>query len=729
MLRFEDILETVERYLPKPDEDLLRKAYVFSAHAHRNQLRSSGEPYLIHPLNVAMILASMKLDETSIATGLLHDVLEDTHSSRDELAALFGPEVAHLVDGVTKIGRYAFTSREAQQAETFRKMLLAMTDDVRVILVKLADRLHNMRTLQHLPEAKRRAIAAETMEIYAPLANRLGMGNMKGELEDLAFRYLYPEEWKALTVAVDERMKDSAAAVETFRSLLVQKIEQAGVRVEVVGRVKRYWSIRQKLIRQAIPIDQLFDVLAFRVLVESVRDCYTALGIVHQAWRPVPGRIKDYIAMPKQNFYQSLHTTVVPEGAPPFEVQIRTREMDLLAENGIAAHWKYKEGKLDPRADEARIALLRQILETTREVQDPREFLSSLKIDLYPDEVYIFSPKGQVFAFPRGATPVDFAYRIHSDVGHRCVGARVNGRLVPLKTPLGNGEIVEILTSPAAQPSRDWLSFVVTSRARHKIKAFIHAAEKERAVEIGRRMLEKELKKHGRRLSKLIDGGALDPVLPELGVQRVDDLLAEVGFGKIAPRAVAQRLFPKEEGGAEAGSRRPSRAETLGKVVRRILPLGGGGIRVRGEDDLLATLAKCCRPVPGDEIVGYVTRGRGVSVHATVCPNVRNLLFDPGREIEVEWESPKNASFTVDLEIQAEDRTGMLARLTQVIADSGSNIQSIEARTARDGTATIDGSVTTPDRKHLDRLLLALRGLPGVIQVRRKYHTAQTGGA
>jgi guanosine-3',5'-bis(diphosphate) 3'-pyrophosphohydrolase len=722
VLRFEDILDTVEKYHPKVDEDLLRKAYVVSAYEHRNQLRSSGEPYLVHPIAVAKILAEMKLDETTIATGLLHDVLEDSTLTKERLTGLFGPDVAHLVDGVTKIGKFAYTSREAQQAETFRKMLLAMTGDLRVILVKLADRLHNMRTLEHLPEGKRKTIALETMEIYAPLANRLGMGKIKGELEDLSFRFLYPEEFAALTAAVDERMKASSAAVEKLRLDLLAKTREAGVTAEVTGRVKRYWSIRQKLIRQAIPLDQLYDVLAFRMLVDSVRDCYTVLGVVHQAWRPVPGRIKDYIAMPKRNFYQSLHTTVVPENAPPFEMQIRTREMDLVAEHGIAAHWKYKEGRLDPRADEARIALLRQLVETTKEISDPKEFLSSLKIDLYPDEVYTFTPKGAVYAFPRGATPVDFAYRIHTDVGHHCVGARLNGRLVPLKTPLANGDIVEILTAPNAQPSRDWLSFVVTSRARNKLRQFIHTAEKDKSIEIGKRLLERELKKLRKSLPKLLDGKAFDPLLSELGVAKVEDLLADVGYGKLLPKVLVAKLFPKEEPKDAAGA-----AGAIQKAVRRILPLGGASIRVKGENDLLVSLAKCCRPVAGEEIVGYVTRGRGVSIHATACPNVKSLLFDPSREIHVEWDNAKDASFTVDLEILTEDRPGMLARMTKVISEANSNIRAIEARTSRDGTATIEASVTTLDRRHLERLLHTLRNLPGVTEVRRRFNASESG--
>jgi GTP diphosphokinase / guanosine-3',5'-bis(diphosphate) 3'-diphosphatase len=722
VLRFEDILEKVESYHPHVDEDLLRRAYVVSAHEHKNQLRSSGEPYLVHPLNVAMILAEMKLDEASIAAGLLHDVLEDSSMTKERLADLFGPDVAHLVDGVTKIGKYAFTSKEAQQAETFRKMLLAMTDDLRVILVKLADRLHNMRTLEHLPEPKQRAVAAETMEIYAPLANRLGMGKMKGELEDLSFRFLYPEEFAALQAAVDERMQASAASVEKIRQELIAKTRAMGIDAEITGRVKRYWSVRQKLIRQAIPLEQLYDVLAFRILVSSIPDCYTVLGVVHQAWRPVPGRIKDYIAMPKRNFYQSLHTTLVPEGAVPFEVQIRTREMDLIAENGIAAHWKYKEGEAS-RAHEAHVGLLRQIFETTRDVSDPREFLSSLRIDLYPDEVYIFSPKGAVFAFPRGATPVDFAYRVHTDVGHHTTGARVNGRLVPLKAPLVNGDIVEILTSPSSQPSRDWLSFVLTARAKNKIRAFIHTAEKEKSVEIGRRLLDRELKKWKKSLPKLLEAKAFEPLLGDFGVAKVDDLIADVGFGKLAPRAVVARLLP--EAGGEAQAPPQSRVAAIGSAMRRVLPFGTApGIRVKGENDLLATLAKCCQPVPGEEIVGYVTRGRGVSVHSVNCSNVRSLLFDPSREIAVQWETAKDQSVTVDLEIRTEDRQGMLARITQLLSAANSNIRSIEARTSGDGRATIEASVTTQDRRHLERLLVGLRALPGVTDVRRKLRTS-----
>ncbi|HEX7833193.1 MAG TPA: bifunctional (p)ppGpp synthetase/guanosine-3',5'-bis(diphosphate) 3'-pyrophosphohydrolase, partial [Thermoanaerobaculia bacterium] len=474
MIRFEDILDKVEQYKPDFDEELLQKAYIFSAREHRGQVRSSGEPYLIHPLNVAYILADMRLDETSIAVGLLHDVIEDTLTTKETLQDLFGEQVAELVDGVTKISRYAYVSKEEQQAETFRKMLLAMVSDLRVVLVKLADRLHNMRTLQYLAEEKRIAVAKETMEIYAPIANRLGMGAIKAELEDLSLRYLHAREYEELHKAVEDKMAISGDVVDRIREMLARKLKDNEIEGEVHGRVKSMYSIWTKMRRQDIDIGQLYDYLAFRIITPSVKDCYAALGIIHQIWRPVPGRIKDYIAMPKPNFYQSLHTTVVAEKGQPFEVQIRTREMDLIAEQGIAAHWKYKEGRVGAHPDDKNFLWLRQLVEWQHEIKDPRVFLNSLKIDLYPDEVYTFTPKGDVFAFPRGATPLDFAYRIHTDVGNHCVGARVNGKLVPLRTQLKNGDILEILTGPTQTPSREWLNMVATSRAKHKIRHWLN---------------------------------------------------------------------------------------------------------------------------------------------------------------------------------------------------------------------------------------------------------------
>ena len=719
MIRFEEILEKIESYNPQADADLLRRAYVFSAREHKGQVRRSGEPYLVHPLNVAAILADMKADDVSIVVGLLHDVLEDTLTTKDAIAQQFGPEVAELVDGLTKISRFSYVSREEEQAESFRKMVLAMVSDLRVVLVKLADRLHNMRTLQYLPEAKRREIARETMDIYAPIANRLGMGLVKGELEDLSFLYLEPEEYVRVQREVERNLEDSEALIERIRKELTAKLAEAGISADVTGRRKRYHSISAKMRRRGVDVAQLYDVLAFRVVTAETKDCYAVLGLVHQRWRPVPGRIKDYIAMPKPNFYQSLHTTVMSDSAQPFEVQIRTREMDLIAERGIAAHWKYKEGRLGPTKDDTRFQWLRQLVDWQNDVEDPRQFLSSLKVDLYPDEVYTFTPKGEVFAFPRGATTVDFAYRVHSDVGHRCVGARVNGRLVPLKTPLANGDIVEILTSPTQTPSRDWLSFVATSRARHKIRHFIHTEENREAIELGRKLLEKELKKYRRTIKKLEQTGELAAQLPAWGFARPEDLFAAIGYGKLGPKNALERFVPAEE---LARPERATRDTAVSRVVRRILPFGSPDIVVVGHNDLLASLAKCCTPVPGERILGYITRGRGVSVHSESCPNVRNLLYDPERRIDVAWAGAQAMAYAIDLEVISDDRPGLLADLTTAISGEGSNIRRIEARTEESKKGYIAISLEASDLKHLEKILGRLKAVPGVREVIRKYN-------
>ena len=724
MIHFEDILEKVEAYNPNSDQDLLRRAYVFSAREHKGQVRRSGEPYLVHPLNVASILADLKADDVSIVVGLLHDVLEDTLTSKESIAQQFGDEVAELVDGLTKIGRFSYVSREEEQAETFRKMILAMVSDLRVVLVKLADRLHNMRTLGFLPESKRREIARETLDIYAPIAHRLGMGSLKGELEDLAFLYLEPDEHERVAREVARRMKVSEAMIGDIRHRIESRLEEAGIPAEVSGRMKRSHSIWSKLRRNGVEVAQLFDILAFRIVVAETRDCYAALGIVHQIWRPVPGRIKDYIAMPKPNFYQSLHTTVVGETGQPFEVQIRTREMDLIAERGIAAHWKYKEGRLGPHADDERFQWLRQLVEWQSDVSDPRQFLSSLKVDLYPDEVYTFTPKGKVFAFPRGATPIDFAYRVHTDVGHRCVGARVNGKLVPLRTTLRSGDIVEILTAPNQTPSRDWLSSVVTSRARHKIRHFIHEEEKRQAVELGRRLLERELKKYRRTIKKLEADGTIARELPQWGFSKPEDLYAAVGYGKLPPRSALERLVPAEE---LARAEPAARESAVTRVVRKILPFGAPDIVVVGHNDLLATLAKCCNPVPGEPIIGYITRGRGVSVHSEKCPNVENLLYDPGRQIDVTWAGEKKASYAIELDVLTGDRPGLLADVTHAIAGEGSNIRRIEARVGELGEATVSVALETSDSKQLEKIVSKIRAIQGVKDVVRKYNVAKAG--
>jgi len=712
MIRFEDILDKVESYKPQFDEELLQKAYIFSAREHRGQVRSSGEPYLIHPINVAYILADMRLDETSIAVGLLHDVLEDTLTTKETLQEVFGNDVAELVDGLTKISRYAYVSKEEQQAETFRKMLLAMVSDLRVVLVKLADRLHNMRTLQFLPEEKRIAVAKETMEIYAPIANRLGMGQIKAELEDLSFRHLHPRESDELQKAVADKLAVSGEVVERIKGTLMQKLRENDIRCDVNGRTKSLNSIFSKLRRQDIDIGQLYDYLAFRIITTSVKDCYAALGIIHQMWRPVPGRIKDYIAMPKPNFYQSLHTTVVAEKGQPFEVQIRTREMDLIAEQGIAAHWKYKEGRVGAHPDDQNFLWLRQLVEWQNDIKDPRVFLDSLKIDLYPDEVYTFTPKGDVFAFPRGATPLDFAYRIHTDVGHHCVGGRVNGKLVPLRTHLKNGDIVEIVTSPTQSPSREWLNMVATSRAKHKIRHWLNTEQKNRSIELGRKLIEREARKQRVQWRKLVAENALDGVLTENGWARIEDLYADVGYGKMSARTLVERFVTDEQ--KEPG--------VIQQAVRKIFPFTGSAtIKVKGYDDLLTYLAKCCNPLPGEPIVGYVTRGKGVAVHSANCPNVKNLMFNPDREIAVEWAGERQAQFQVELEILMEDRQGILARVVSMIANLKTNIRQMETRSG-DGKATVELMLEIADLKHLEKVTRSLSALEGVTRVDRKYN-------
>ncbi|MHB0970254.1 MAG: RelA/SpoT family protein [Thermoanaerobaculia bacterium] len=719
MIRFEDILDKVESYKSDYDEELLQRAYVFSALAHKGQIRRSGEPYLVHPLNVAHILADQRLDETSIAVGLLHDVLEDTLTTKEKLRELFGEDIAELVDGVTKISKYAYVSKEEAQAETFRKMLLAMATDLRVVLVKLADRLHNMRTLGHMPEERRLTIAKETMEIYAPIANRLGMGLMKGELEDLSFSHLQPKEYEELADAVQQKMKVSGDIVERIRTTLSAQMAENKIDVEVYGRVKSMHSIYRKLRRQGIDIGQVYDYLAFRIITNSVRDCYAALGIIHQTWRPVPGRIKDYIAMPKPNFYQSLHTTVVADQGQPFEVQIRTPEMDLIAEQGIAAHWKYKEGRVGPSPDDKSFLWLRQLVEWQKEIKDPRIFMNSLKIDLYPDEVYTFTPRGDVFAFPRGATPLDFAYRIHTDVGHHCVGARLNGKLVPLKTPLKNGDIVEILTGANQSPNREWLTIAVTSRARHKIRHWLNTEQKNRSMELGRKLLEKEAKKYRVSIKKLVAENALDTVLSEHGLSRLEDLYADIGYGKIAAKSVVERYVP------DADKEKRTDAGVIQQAVRKMFPFGGSQtIKVKGADDFMTYLAKCCNPLPGEEIVGYVTRGKGIAVHSANCPNVRNLMFNPDREIAVSWGDERAAQFLVELAIAIEDRTGMLARVISSIANLKTNIKNIEARTA-DGKGVIEVTVEIADLKHLEKVIRSVTAIDGVSHVERKYNIRQ----
>ncbi|MGD2116176.1 MAG: bifunctional (p)ppGpp synthetase/guanosine-3',5'-bis(diphosphate) 3'-pyrophosphohydrolase [Acidobacteriota bacterium] len=726
VVRFDDILHRLEARERVYDESFLRRVYVFSAQAHRDQTRRSGEPYLTHPLSVAYLLADLKFDQVCVAVGLLHDVLEDTLTTKEALEESFGSEVAELVDGLTKLARHEYVRRDEAQAETFRKMILASARDIRVILVKLADRMHNMQTLEHLAPEKRRRISRETLEIYAPIAHRLGMARVKGDLEDLAFYYLYPHQYTELHSRIEEKLKVGKESIASIRERLVRTLEESGIEAEISYRVKRYYSIYQKLRRQGIDISQLYDYLAFRIVTRDLKDTYAGLGVVHQAWRPIPGRFKDYIAMPKPNLYQSLHTTVVGESGQPFEVQIRTREMDLVAEEGIAAHWHYKEGAEPPEESDPNILWLRQLLEWQKEVQDPRTFLTSLKIDLYPEEVYVFTPKGEVLSFPRGVTPIDFAYKIHTELGHQCSGARVNGKLVPLRTELHNGDMVEVLTNPNRHPSRDWLNFVVTTRAKSKIRHWLNTQQKRRAVEIGRRLLEKEIRKFRLSPRKLLEGDQLDRYLKDEGMSNLDDLLSRIGFGRTQPRQVVERLAP-EEVGAEATTEEPGR---LRQAVTRLLPGGRdeGPIMVKGHGDLLAYMAKCCSPLPGERIVGYITRGRGVSVHSVDCPNVKNLMYNPEREIEVRWAKEVDDVFSATLFIETEDQKGMLAKLTQVVAEYKSNITNIGARTTETGHGLIEMKLEVRNRKHLRKILEGLRKAQGVLRVTRQMASASPVG-
>jgi GTP pyrophosphokinase len=701
--RFEDILELVQSYHPRCDEELLRRAYIYSARAHRGQLRVSGEPYLVHPLEVSHILAEMRLDEIAIATGLLHDLLEDTMVSEAELEEQFGEHITGLVRALTKITtmEQSFAAREAAQAETFRRMLLASVDDLRVILVKLADRLHNMRTLRFLPEASRRRIAAETLEIYAPIAHRLGMGRIKAELEDLALAQLHPDDHHTLAEQLHQRERLAANLIEEIRSTIGGILEEHSIEAEVRGRIKHLYSIWAKLRRQGISVEHVYDFLAFRIVVDTVPHCYAALGLIHQLWRPVPGRIKDYIAMPKPNAYQSLHTSVIGPAGQPFEVQIRTRDMDEIAEAGIAAHWLYKEGGRSGQ-DAERVAWLRSLVEGHQE--NPRDFLNSLKLDLYPEEVYTFTPKGEVIAFPRGATPIDFAYRVHSEVGQHCVGARINGRLVPLRTPLANGDIVEILTSATQVPSRDWLEFAVTSRAKKKIRAWLDRGEKEEAVDAGRRLLERECRKLSIPLKVLGDHESLARIVAEHGFGREEDLFAAIGFGRQSPRDVLSQFVKAPPAPAAAPVRtRPAKG---GQAV----------IVVKGQRDMLSYRAHCCNPLPGDQIVGYVTRGRGVAVHAAHCPNVRKLLFTPEREVEVEWAAEAGV-YAVPVHVSFEDRPGMLAAISQGATAEAANIRSCHLSTNDDGLGMADLVLDVRGREHLEKVVVALRRVNGVMTV------------
>jgi guanosine-3',5'-bis(diphosphate) 3'-pyrophosphohydrolase len=714
--RLEELLEKLRKHRPSEDPWMVRRAYEIATERHHDQFRSSGEPYLSHLLEVAHILADMRLDSVALTAAILHDAIEDTEYPVARIEERFGAEVAHLVEGVTKIGRLKMLAPEARQAETVRKMLLAMVTDVRVVLVKLADRLHNMRTLEYLEPAKQQKIARETLDIYAPIALRLGMSVVRGELEDLAFRYLEPEAFFSLQKEISDNAPQHKKFLEEVQATIQTKLVEASIPAELEARVKGLYSVHRKLIRQEIGIAQVYDLLAVRVITDSERSCYAALGVVHHIWRPVPGRFKDYIAIARPNLYQSLHTTVIHSGQP-FEVQIRTQEMHRIAEEGVAAHWKYKSGKPASQDDDQRIAWMRQLIEWSQELQEPGEFLSTLKVDLAPVEVYAFTPKGRVLELPRGATPVDFAYMVHTEVGNQCVGAKVNGQMVSLRHEITSGDVVEILTQKGHHPSRDWLSFVKSSSAKSKIRHWINEQEREEATEMGKRLLENEARHFGRSLKKIPEADVLK-LVSDYGLSKVEDLYAAVGFGKYSARQVLTRLLGEPEKTAEAES--VDAKPTLVKTVKRMLGFGEAPLVVKGHDDLLVYRAKCCNPIPGDEIVGYITRGRGVAVHTRQCPNVQNLMYQTERRIAVEWGGESDAKFPVQLTIRARDRAGLLADITAVISGAGSNIHNLESRPDR-ANARIDANLEITDKRQLETILVNIKKISGVSSVERVY--------
>ena len=723
--KFRKLLDVVRANRPGDDLDVIRKAWDFCLEHHKGQKRLSGEPYVLHPLEVALVLAEMKLDSTAIAAGLLHDAVEDTPVTTEDITAKFGEQVAHIVEGVTKIDKIQFANREDRQAENVRKMLLAMVSDVRVVLIKLADRLHNMRTLEHMSPEKQQSIARETLDIYAPLAHRLGMGKVRGELEDLSFRYVDPFTYEQVHEAVEARRKEGEQFLSGVEGLLIEKLRENNIKARVEWRIKRLFSINQKLQKSKISVDQVYDLLALRVIAASVPDCYAIFGLIHSIWRPVPGRIKDFIAMPRPNLYQSLHTTVMGEGGHQFEVQIRTEEMHRIAEEGIAAHWKYKaNGSPISARDEQRLAWVRQLVEWQREMTDPNEFLSTLKIDLYPEEVYTFTPKGKVVVLPKDASPLDFAYSIHTEVGNTCVGAKVNGRIVPLRSKLRNGDIVEVVTQNGHTPSRDWLSFVKSARARNKIKHWLNEHQRERAIEIGRKLLEREARKYKIALSKF-DESDYARIAADYSVATPNDLMAAIGFGKYSARQVLNRLSPGivSQPGSE---QEPASDGGVSDAVKRVsLSSNADSLQVEGQNELLVYRARCCNPIRGEEIVGYVTRGKGVAVHARSCPNVQNLLYESDRRVSVEWARPaeeaagRRPTYPVKLTIFCDDRTGMLKELTAIISDENTNIRTVDSGPGPNDEAIVEFVVETEDVRHLTRLVQGLRRVPGVREVQR----------
>lgn len=717
MLRLNDILQKVQTYHPEADVDLIKKAYVYSARAHQGQVRKSGEPYLIHPLEVSGLLADMRLDEYTISAGILHDTIEDTVATEEEIRQLFGPEVSNIVAGVTKLSKIPYSTTHEKAAENFRRLVVAMTKDIRVILVKLADRLHNMRTLDHMKPEKQEHIAQETMDIYAPLANRLGIHWMKAELQDLCLRYLHPKDERELREKLAQTEKARTSYIDEVKSILRKKMQENDIPCEVQGRVKHLYSIWRKLKDQGIDFEEVYDIVAFRIVTDSIPHCYEAFGHCHATWRPIPGRFKDFIAMPKPNGYQSLHTTVLGPGGQRVEIQIRTHEMHKVAENGIAAHWTYKEGKTDlHEKGRETFSWLRQLMEHQQELEDPTEFLASVKVDLFGDAVYVFTPRGEVKELVQGATPVDFAFAIHSQVGQHCAGAKVNGRMVPLRYRLKNGDTVEIITNPNQRPNKDWLSFVKTSKARNRINHHLRHEQHERAVALGHDILERELKKYGKSLQKILKADGLKPVMEmRHRFHKPEDVLAAIGYGKLTAANVLKRVLPEEV--LEKGPKEEAPKSRLSQLISAVAKKSSNGITVQGIDDMLVRFGRCCNPVPGDPIVGFVTRGRGVTIHNMQCDKA--LALDPARRVDVSWDKKSEVTRTVQIRVITDDRPGILATISHAFTGAGVNILNANCRARKDRRAINDFMVSVKDASQLRSVLRNIEGLAGIHTVER----------
>jgi GTP diphosphokinase / guanosine-3',5'-bis(diphosphate) 3'-diphosphatase len=720
MIRISDIIDKVLENNPESDLDIIDKAYIYSARVHDGQVRLSGEPYLSHPLEVAYILADMRLDPISIAAGLLHDVVEDTHATLEEIEADFGKDIAHIVSGVTKLSKVHSHSAQERHAESIRKMILAMADDIRVILIKLADRLHNMRTLKyHRKEEKKRSISQETLDIYASIASRLGIYWMKKELEDTSFRYIHPEEYSKIRGLVSKDQAERENYLESVRDLIRKELEKSNLPCEVTGRYKHFFSIYQKMLQQNLEFEDVYDIVAFRIITDTKSHCYEALGVLHALWKPIDIKFKDYIGRPKPNMYQSLHTTVIGPYGERVEIQIRTYEMDRVANAGIAAHWGYKEGKQVDENISQKFAWLQTLIENQASINDPDEFLESVRIDLFPDEVYVFTPRGEIRSLVKGSTPVDFAYLIHTEVGNQCTGAKVNGRMAPLKHELQTGDVVEIITSKNHHPSKDWLSFVKTVKARSRIRQWIKTQEKERSITLGREMCEKAFRKYKISFSGQIKSDEMNQVMEEFGFKTLDDLIANVGYGKITPLQIAKKYLNKTgDGESEEGEGEDLHGNFLDKIIHRVRrKKTGPGVTVKGMDDILVRFGKCCQPVAGDPITGYITRGRGVTVHRANCVNA--LQMSPDRKINVSWTDDSNETYPVKIHIRSLDRVGLLADLASNISKNGANIVNAHSEIRDDKTVDSIFTLAVKDTEHLDRVLSALKKVKQINRVHR----------